>query len=321
MTKYHIVIFTAILLAFFQLLVAQSATAQPKCLFVSSYHKGYAWSDRVEKALRNVLQGRCELRQFNMDTKHRKTEPDKQNTASQAYELIKQWQPDIVITADDNAARYLVQPYLKNTDIPVVFCGINWSVKEYGFPYTNATGMVEVAPIRPMIKKALELTNAKTVFYLGANTTTEKKNLERFQNLAENMGLKLKFKLVDTMQQWLEAYQQAQQSDLLIIGSYGGIRHWNQERAIRKLRMISRKLSVTSHEWMMPVSMLGFTKIPEEQGEWAGKTALAILSGTDISKIPVIANRKWDLWINPELLKYAGVSLPDSLKRRAKRIE
>ena len=321
MTKYFIVIFAGILLAFFQLLPVQSASAQSKCLFVSSYHQGYAWSDRVEKGLRNVLKGKCELRQFNMDTKHRKAEQDKQKAATQAYELIKQWQPDIVITADDNAARYLVQPYLKNTDIPVVFCGINWSLKEYGFPYANATGMVEVAPIRPMIKKALELTNARTAFYLGANTTTEKKNLERFKELALQMGLKLDFKLVDNMKQWLEAYKEAQQSDLLIIGSYAGISNWNQERAVRKLRMISTKLSVTSHEWMMPVSMLGFTKIPEEQGEWAGKTALAILSGTEISKIPVIANRKWDLWINPELLKYAGISLPVSLKKRAKRIE
>ncbi len=181
--------------------------------------------------------------------------------------------------------------------------------------------MVEVAPIRPMIKKSLELTNAKTAFYLGANTTTEKKNLKRFKELVLQKGLKLNFKLVDNMKQWLAAYEEVQQSDLLIIGSYAGISNWNQEHAVRKLRMISRKLSVTSHEWMMPVSMLGFTKIPEEQGEWAGKTALAILSGTEISRIPVIANRKWDLWINPELLKYAGVSLPASLKKRAKRIE
>lgn len=124
MTKYYIVIFVGILLAFFQLLPVQSASAQSKCLFVSSYHQGYAWSDRVEKGLRNVLKGKCELRQFNMDTKHRKTEQDKQKAATQAYELIKQWQLDIVITADDNAARYLVQPYLKNTDIPVVLTGV-----------------------------------------------------------------------------------------------------------------------------------------------------------------------------------------------------
>ena len=74
-----------------------------RCLFVSSYHQGYAWSDGVERGLRSVLEGRCELRQFDMDTKRRKSDVDKREAAEAARRLIESWQPDVVITADARA--------------------------------------------------------------------------------------------------------------------------------------------------------------------------------------------------------------------------
>jgi len=50
---------------------ASAANALPKCFFVSSDHKGYAWSDSVEVGLRSAFRGKCELRQFDMNTKRR----------------------------------------------------------------------------------------------------------------------------------------------------------------------------------------------------------------------------------------------------------
>jgi len=64
-----------------------------------------------------------------MDTKRRKTEQDKMAAALEAKALIESWQPDIVITADDNAAKFLVQPFYRDKDLPFVFCGINWTVR------------------------------------------------------------------------------------------------------------------------------------------------------------------------------------------------
>ena len=92
------------------LLPAGASAAAKKCLFVSSYHQGYAWSDGVERGLRSVLEGECEIRQFDMDTKRRKSMPDKKQAALEAKALIGSWQPDVVIAADDNAAKYLIQP-------------------------------------------------------------------------------------------------------------------------------------------------------------------------------------------------------------------
>jgi len=296
------------------------AKATPKCLFVSSYNRGYPWSDGVERGLRSVLAGKCELRQFDMDTKRKKSPEEKRAAAEAARALIEAWQPDVVITADDNAAKYLIKPFYRNATTPFVFCGVNWTAKEYGFPYDNVTGIVEVAPIRPMLEKAVEISGGTRAMYVGANTLTERKNLKRIQETAGEVSVTVASRLVDEMSQWPEALEAAQAYDFVIIGSNSGIEHWDSVVATRRVAAVSRKLSVTNHSWMMPYTMLGMTKIPEEQGEWGGRTALAILAGTPPRGIPIVSNRRWELWANFPLLRKAGIKLPRALRRKAKRI-
>ena len=67
--------------------------------------------------------------------------------------------------------------------------------------------------------------------------------------------------------------------------------------------------------------MFGMTKVPEEHGEWAASTALAILAGTRPGDIPIVANRKWDIWINQAWLDVAGIQLPRPLLAKAKRVQ
>lgn len=292
---------------------------QPKCLFVSSYHQGYAWSDGVERGLRQTLEGKCQIRQFDMDTKRKKTESDKKAAAQEAKSLIESWQPDVVITADDNAAKFLIQPFYRDKDLPFVFCGINWTVREYGFPYRNVTGMIEVAPVKAMIEEARALVpGASRILYIGANTSTERKNSARIRREANKQGLDFDQQFASSLQSWISAYEAAQSYDFVVVGSNAGIIDWDDQAALSAIKPVTQRLSVTSHEWMMPVSVLGMTKVPEEQGEWAGRVALRILDGAVPDTIPVIANRKWDLYLNPVLLGASGIKLPDQLLSKAK---
>ena len=304
---------------------SQAAESPRRCLFISSYHQGYAWSDGVERGLRAALAGHCELRQFDMDTKRQKDEAHKVKAAEQARELIDTWSPDVVITADDNAAKYIIAPFYKDARVPFVFSGVNWTAKEYGFPFSNVTGMVEVAPIRPMLEQAIALTpGASSFFYIGADTLTERKNLKRFEAAAKRMNVALSHRLVSSTDAWLSAYEQAQRDHhVVIVGSHSGIDDWSTERqrVVERINAGSRRLSVTNHEWMMPFTMLGMTKIPEEHGQWSGKAAIAILDGMSPSDIPIVANRQWDVWVNEPLLGAAHIALPNGLRDKAKAVQ
>jgi len=291
-----------------------------KCLYIASYHQGYEWNDGVERGVRKELAGKCELKLFYMDTKRHSSEDYKKAAALKARQLILDWQPDVVIASDDNASKYLIQPYFKNHSIPFVFCGINWNVDAYSYPYDNATGMVEVAPIKALLDKVSDIRGKPgNAFYLGVDVLTERKNLSRFEEETKNLNIKLEYGLAKTSKQWLEYYRQAQNYDFVIIGGNAGINDWRKADMIKAIKKITRKLSVTIQGWMVPYTILGLTKIPEEQGEWAAQVALYILDGASPADIPIVSNRKWDIWINQDILQQTEIHIPNALIKKAKK--
>lgn len=301
--------------------IINAYSAEHRCLYVSSYHQGYAWSDAVQEGLTSTLSGHCEYRQFDMDTKRKKSTEDKINAANEAKALIESWKPDVVITSDDNAARYLIQAHYKDSNLPFVFCGVNWTVNEYGFPYKNVTGIIEVAPIQPMLEKARSITGKYNRFlYLGAKTTTEEKNARRFVQAAETMGIDIEVKLVLTADDWLKAFQLTDGYDFIAMGSNAGIENWDKNTMTEKSQRHATILSVTNHQWMMPYTAYGMTKIPQEHGEWAAEAAIVILQGTSPSDIPIVSNRKWDEWINEAQWQQLGIPIPDEIQFKAKRM-
>jgi len=318
----HTILITAASLFLSSLVASSTANSGAnKCLYVSSYHRGYAWSDGVEEGLRKVLTGHCEIRQIDMDTKRNKSPEFKQSAAVAVKREIETWQPDVVIVSDDNAAKYVVEQYYRDAATPFVFSGVNWTVKEYGFPYSNVTGIVEVAPLEAMLTHAIKYSGgAKKAIYLGADTLTEKKNLDRVAEASKKLGIDLEGMLVSSASEWKAQYRAAQDADFIVMGSYSGISDWNKTELAAFAVEHARKLTVTSHEWMMPFSTVGFTKIPQEHGEWAAQTAIEILKGKSPSEIPIVANRDWDLWINTAHLKSTRIKLPRKFLRKAKKV-
>ena len=289
-----------------------------RCVYISSYHKGYAWSDGVERGLLKTLDGHCDVTSFDMDTKRQKDEASVKLAALEARKLIEEIQPDVVIASDDNASKYLIVPYYKDAAIPFVFCGVNWTVEQYGYPFSNVTGMIEVAAIEPMLDKATAIVGKIShAYYIGADTLTEAKNLKRFISAGRKNNTRITSRLVQTMDAWIEAYREAQQSDLVIIGSHAGIEDWNEESVVNAIRPVSSTLSATNHGWMMPYTMFGMTKVPEEHGEWAAKVAIEIINGTRPSDIPIIPNRNFDIIVNQSLLDAAQIKLPEFIKLKA----
>jgi len=294
------------------------AQALPRCLHVMSYHQGYEWNDGIETGVESVLSGKCELRKFYMDSK-RNTSPEFiKKMALQAKKEIEQYKPDVVIASDDNASRYLVQVYYKNADTPIVFNGINWTAEAYGYPYKNTTGMVEVAPIEVMLETAQRnIINISKVVFLSDDVLSEHKNFTFFKRAYGRKGITVSPIFVKNMSDWENGFIDAQASDFVILGNNAGINDWDPKRAIRHVKYRGRKLTMTTSEWMMPYTMVGVSKIASEQGEWAAEVALEILSGTNVSDIPITINRRWSIYQNKSLLSKAGIKIDDVTRLKA----
>ena len=86
-----------------------------------------------------------------MDTKRNPSEEFIKRRAAEILDSIKLEKPDLLIVSDDNAVKYLVEPHPREINIPIVFCGVNWSVKQYDLSEHSITGILEMLPVAELL--------------------------------------------------------------------------------------------------------------------------------------------------------------------------
>lgn len=311
-------------------IVAAPSDPPKKLLFINSYHQGYAWSDNIEKALIETLgikthsdgtfdtsQSSVQFRVYRMDTKINQSEEFKKQAALEAKAIIDQWRPDVVVASDDNASKYIIVPYFKQSSIPFIFCGVNWTASNYGFPTSNVTGMVEVAPTRHTISLLRQYSKGSRVGYIGANTFSSNKSIQYLiekEKIPFNDG-----KLIDTFDEWKQEYLRLQNAvDMLFWVNPIGIKGWTDSEAQAFIMKNTKIPTGAASDAEIRYALIGATKVAEEQGIWSGKTALRILDGESPSNIPITKNRHSQLYINEKLSKKIGIRFSADLLERAK---
>jgi len=303
--------------------VAEAApNTEKKCLYVSSYDQGDQWSDAIETSIRSTLEGHCELQSVDMDTHPNQSPENIFASTNRIIKKIENWQPDVVISLDDPVAKHLITPHYRDDKIPFVFCGVNWTVEEYGFPYSNVTGMVEVAPVKNMLQEAFELSGqGRRAVFIGSNSVAEKKNFNRIQTIADELNIQIDATYASNFAQWKRTLEDSANYDFAIIGNNADIKDWDNVEAASAALALTTKLTVTNNKWMMPYATFGFTKLASEQGNWAASVAIKILNGTNPAEIPIASNKKWDLWVNEAVLDKLQLLLTPRLIRKAKRFQ
>ncbi len=290
-----------------------------KILYIDSYHEGYAWSDGIAAGIKDVLKGTgIELKIFRMDTKRNASNEYREATALKAKALIEEFKPDVVIAADDNASLYIVSRFYKDAAIPFVFCGVNWDVTNYGYPYKNATGMVEVNGIKQMIEKLRPFAKGARIGYLSANEFTDQKEADIYKKVFK---INMTNYITKDMAEWKDKFNKLQtEVDMVIIGNNAGIKGWNEEDAKAFVLANTKVPTGALYDWCTPYALLGAVNVPEEQGQWSAQTALKILDGTPPSSIKIASNKRINLILNKKIAKTLGVAFPPDYVKSAFRV-
>lgn len=302
------------------LIVSGSAfAAGKKVLFIDSYHEGYAWSDGVLSGIETGLEGESvELQVVRMDTKRNKSDDFKKSAALKVKSVIEGFNPDVVISADDNAAKFVIMPYYKDAALPFVFCGVNWDASVYGLPYSNATGMVEVAPVAELLEQLKQYAPGKTIGVIAADDLTTRKEAE---NTKKVLGIETINYFAADMEDWKKGFLQLQtQVDTLLVANTAGMAGWSDEAAASFVVANTKVPTGATLEHMAPFAMLSFTKIPEEQGFYAATTALKILDGTSPKSIPVVKNKDGKLYVNLKIAGAVGAEIPFEILSSASQV-
>jgi ABC-type uncharacterized transport system substrate-binding protein len=301
---------------------AHAQLAGKKVLFVNSYHEGYPWSDGEEKGAKIALEASgVQVKFARMDAKTRNTDdPSRRAAAEKVKAEIAAFKPDVVIVADDVAVKYVLEAAFKDAAVPFVFCGVNWDASKYGLPYRNATGMVEVAPVKELVASLKAYTKGARVAYLTVDSETERIEAP---NYAKVMGAPFASEVfAKSFAEWKKAFAALQTSaDVVLLGNNAGLKDWNDAEA-KAFVAANVKVPVgCAYDFMMPYAMLGLTKIEEEQGAWAGAAAIRILKGEAPASIPIVANKQSKIFINPKLAAAAGILLRPEIVRTAQVVQ
>lgn len=306
-------------LYFFLLLspvVSAATLAGKKILYIDSYHAGYAWSDGITEGIETTLADTgIRLAIHRMDTKRLKSERLKQQAALAAKALIEQYQPDVIIASDDNAAKYLIAPYYSDSPIPVVFCGINWDATVYGFPTRNITGMIEANDVDGLVHLLQQMNPGGRIGFIGGDTLTNRKEVDFYVN---TFGLDIVAFFARDFAHFQQGYRALQeQVDSLIFYNFIAIDGWDHGQAVDFLRRNTRIPTGTFQSGVLPYAVIGYLKVPQEQGVWAATAAMRILGGTPPSAIPVINNSQARLVVNRDMASAAGLDVPFFISRIA----
>jgi len=281
--------------------VAEDSRARKRVLHVDSYHRGNEWNDRIADAVVAGLKATdVDVQVVHMDTKRNPGPEFGRQAALEVMALIERWRPDVLTTSDDAAAEFLIAPHLKDADLPVVFCGLNWDASAYGLPFTNVTGMVEVSPIPQIVELLRAHAKGGRIGYLAEDSPTKRKELEHHERI---FGIRYdKVWLAPDFAAWREAFLAAQSEvDMLVILGVANVRGWDDAAAAALAERSTRIPTGTDFEWLMHIAMLGVAKSPEEQGRWAARAALRILDGVPPGAIPVAYNTEAKLYFNPKI--------------------
>ncbi len=194
-----------------QMHYVSAADTKSHIAVVSSYHREYLWAQETNSGLiaallefgylDNESQGaqytredyivssRAIIQKLWMDTKRKNSREELEHTVKRIVAELEQFRPDILLLGDDNAANYIGNQYI-DSELPVVFWGVNGSPLKYGLldsvdrPGHNVTGIYQAGYLKEAILALKEMIpSIKTLAVLSDDSPTGRskvKELERY---------------------------------------------------------------------------------------------------------------------------------------------
>jgi len=312
---------------FILLAVFSTASAKEKTVLnISAYQKGYKWTDDCVKGISSVLGDRYNLVTIYMNTKMLSKDRH-QEAANRAWNTYKEIKPDLVMLGDDNALHFL-GPKFADSDVPVVFYGINANPRKYfkdkSIP-KNISGILERVPIYAILRLVKPLLKtAKNMLLLFDDSPTSDAAIETMLHGKDHISISnfdLHSKRIRTFKAWKDTIIQAQNKyDTIYLATLFTIKDedgccmnppdvlaWSSKHT--KIPLFGSQESMVHDDGVLGAIVI----VGEKHGQLAAEMASQILEG---GKIPLhIMHKDAEILLNKRQLEKFNIVLPDSVRK------
>jgi ABC-type uncharacterized transport system substrate-binding protein len=325
----HIATFTALLLLFvlaFPPMGKAQDHAGKKILVVHSYDQSFAWTADIDAALQRMFaKHKITVRTIFLDANIHRDEAELAAAGQAAAEEMRKFEPDVVVTSDDDAQRYFAAQFAGNSSAPAfVFCGVNQNPAQYGYPALNVTGVVEklawsesialLRRMRPDIRRIIVVLDARPSSQAAATQ----------MRLSTPGDIEAEWVIVDTFDKWRQIIlSSGTDHDAIAIQTYhnlpdaGGkpvpdseVMRWTAENTpIPSLAFFDYTVADGA---LCGVIQTGF-----EHGTLAAGMALRILEGALPANIPIVEKTQGLTMLNLKTARKLRISIPDALIEEA----
>jgi ABC-type uncharacterized transport system substrate-binding protein len=297
-----------------------------KVLVVHSYYPDYGWVQSITRGLRVALDSKnVDLQFFYMDTKRNPSKDWMVQKGNEAKMVIGQWNPDVIITVDDNAQEYVGKILAQEGKIPVVFCGVNASPQQYGYPASNVTGVLELPHFKESIsflKKVLGKDRPLRLVVMSDSSVTTDYAFDAMKAQIDFEVDVLDWCKPVTFDEWKRIVQDYQsKADAIAVYVYHTVLPSpDSKQSINPQEIISW----TIHNSDIPIlgffpfsaedgSVCGVLESGLEQGKMAGQMALKILQGAKPANLEIQTSLTGQPMLNLDMARKLGIQVSDDV--------
>jgi len=302
---------------------------RPEALIVHSYHPEFNWTSKIQEVLETSFEDESVLlNTIYMDTKRNSQLGYLDAMVEEVVDFINIDPPQYLILIDDNAQ--LVSEYYLNTDIKIIFAGVNASLKTYGYDKAhNVVGILERTPIREFVETMVHVyPSASSFVHVSDDSITSRLIHSQYEMVSWEPFQCLGKYRIESFDSWKRIINSLSGVDFILLTHYHTVRFNSGGKSpimpselVLKWTIENTSIPIIGN-WGFFVEDGGYFSIAvpaREQAAYIVNSLSSLLSGLDFSKLSVAKTREYTVYLNACPYYKARLQLPMIYELYAKR--
>lgn len=310
----------------FLVLLGSFNVGKPRIMVLHSFSQDSKWSRDINSGMQKVLKinrNPVSVQWHYLGLESSQNGERVKNAVTEAHRAINQLKPDVLIAVDDESNNFVASSYAGKPNPKIVFVSILQPPEKYGYSAGgNVSGILENLPLDAVRDALLTIRKGKAarIAALAMDDPTGRAELAQVQSFNWSPHSLVAVEARNAFPEWQRfTARVADQADVLLIMSYGGIERGNGDNREMKSSEVAEWIEKNSAP--LPIGIcatyvedgggLAITPTPVDFGQKAMQMTLKWIEAPKGSLPPAVASSPhFRVGLRRSLLTARGIEMP-----------